>query len=53
MAVLCEDKAALDAIPHGVATLPSEVLTAGALPEASAGWVSVIEEGWQENVLQK
>lgn len=48
-----EEKAALDAVPNGVATLPADVLSAGALPEASASWVSVIEEGWIENVLQK
>ena len=48
-----EEKAALEAVPNGVATLPADVLSAGALPEASASWVSVIEEGWTENVLQK
>lgn len=48
-----EEKAALEAVPNGIATLPADVLSAGALPEASASWVSVIEEGWTENVLQK
>lgn len=43
----------LAAIPNGVATLPAEELSAAALPEADASWVSVIEEGWIENVLQK
>ena len=48
-----DQQEALAAIPHGVATLPAEELSAGALPEANASWVSVIEEGWTENVLQK
>ena len=35
------------------ATLPAEVLSAAALPEMSADWVAAIEQGWEENVLQR
>ena len=35
------------------ATLPAEVLSAAALPEMSADRVAAIEQGWEENVLQR
>ncbi len=38
---------------QGVATLPTEVLNSNALPEPSGDWVTAMEKGWTENVLQK
>ncbi len=35
------------------ATLPPKLLSAAALPEMSADWVAAIEQGWEENVLQR
>ncbi len=35
------------------AALPAEVLSAAALPEMSVDWVAAIEQGWEENVLQR
>ncbi len=37
----------------GVATLPADVLNTHALPEPSGDWVTAMEAGWIENVLQK
>lgn len=37
----------------GPATLPADVLAQAALPEASADWVTAIEAGWIENVLEQ
>lgn len=34
------------------ATLPSDVLAGAALPEPRAAWVTAIEQGWVENVLE-
>ena len=38
---------------QGVATLPTEMLNSHALPEPSGDWVTAMEKGWTENVLQK
>jgi putative spermidine/putrescine transport system substrate-binding protein len=35
------------------ATLASDVLAAHALPEPSAVWVTAIEQGWTENILEQ
>ena len=40
-------------LPRGVATLPSDVLAAHRLPELQSPWLIAIEQGWEENVLQK
>ena len=37
---------------QGIATLPAEVLAAHTLPEANGDWVTAIEAGWIENVLE-
>ena len=47
------DKATLASFELGVATLSPDVLAANALPEANGDWVTAIEEGWIENVLEK
>ncbi len=39
--------------PRGPATLPSDVLSNHALPEARASWVKPIDDGWAQNVLKK
>ena len=46
-------RAALDAYERGVATLGSEELVSHALPEPRADWVTAMEEGWIENVLEQ
>lgn len=46
-------KATLDSYGSGVATIPAADLTAAALPEPSGGWVTAMEAGWIENVLEK
>lgn len=38
---------------RGMATLPVEVLAEHALPEPGADWVTAMEQGWIENVLEK
>lgn len=48
-----EQQAQLAATPRGPATLPAEILSAGAAPEARASWVAPIEAGWTENVLEQ
>ena len=48
-----EDLARLTGIDRGPATLPDDVLTAHRLPELQATWLTAIEAGWKENVLQK
>jgi len=37
----------------GPATLSAEILANAALPESSADWVTAIEAGWIENVLEQ
>jgi putative spermidine/putrescine transport system substrate-binding protein len=37
----------------GIATLPADVLAAHALPEPRADWVTKIEQGWIDNVLNR
>ncbi|GBE24557.1 hypothetical protein BMS3Bbin02_00832 [bacterium BMS3Bbin02] len=48
-----EDQATLNSYGTGVATLPAAVLNANALPEPSGDWVTAMEAGWIENVLEK
>lgn len=48
-----EDKAALEAVPRGEATLAPDVLAAKSLPELQGDWLDQIEKGWQTNVLKK
>jgi putative spermidine/putrescine transport system substrate-binding protein len=48
-----DEQAHLAATPRGVATLPPEVLSSAALPEARASWVAPIDSGWEENVLKR
>jgi putative spermidine/putrescine transport system substrate-binding protein len=40
-------------LPRGVATLPMDELAAHRLPELQSPWLTAIEQGWEENVLQK
>jgi putative spermidine/putrescine transport system substrate-binding protein len=47
------DKATLASYELGVATLSPAALAAAALPEANGDWVTAIEEGWIENVLEQ
>ncbi len=47
------DKATLDSFKLGAATLSPAELAAHALPEANGNWVTAIEAGWIENVLEK
>jgi putative spermidine/putrescine transport system substrate-binding protein len=37
----------------GPATLPPEVLASHALPEPNSDWVTAMEQGWLQNVLEK
>jgi putative spermidine/putrescine transport system substrate-binding protein len=46
-----DDRAALDAVPRGEATLPAAELAANTLPEPGAEWVDRIEADWQREVL--
>jgi putative spermidine/putrescine transport system substrate-binding protein len=48
-----ESRAALDAIPRGVATLPLEELAANAQPELQAEWLERIEKDWIALVLKQ
>ncbi len=48
-----EAQATLAGYESGVATLSPDVLAAHALPEANGDWVTAIEQGWTENVLEK
>ncbi|GAB4442082.1 MAG: ABC transporter substrate-binding protein [Anaerolineae bacterium] len=48
-----EAQATLAGFQLGPATLPADVLAESALPEANADWVTAIEQGWVENVLEK
>jgi putative spermidine/putrescine transport system substrate-binding protein len=47
------DQDALAQMPRGVATLSPQTLSAAALPELGADWVSVMDSGWAENVLRR
>jgi len=46
-------QAAVAAFERHPATLSTEELAAAALPEPPAAWVTAMEQGWIENVLQK
>lgn len=46
------DRAALDAVPLGAATLPLRELAAHALPELQGDWVDHIKRDWQDQVLK-
>ena len=35
------------------ATLPADILAAAALPEPPPAWVTAMEQGWVENVLEQ
>lgn len=43
----------LAAVDRGPATLKPEELAAHALPDLQSTWLTAIEQGWTENVLQK
>lgn len=43
----------LASIPTPESVLPFDQLAANANPELDAGWVTAIEQGWTENVLQQ
>jgi len=45
-------QATLDSYGSGVATLTAAELTAAALPEPAGVWVTAMEAGWIENVLE-
>ena len=46
-----DDRAAFEALPRGIATLPEEALSKS-LPEPHPSWVDVIEKGWAERYLK-
>ncbi len=48
-----EQSEQLSSYTLGVATLPPDVLAANALPEPKGDWVTAMEQGWIENVLEK
>lgn len=48
-----EQRAAFDALPRGVATLPGDVLSRIRLPELSAQWRFAAESAWEEQVLNQ
>lgn len=48
-----EAQATFASYGSGVATLPADVLNSHALPEPSGDWVTQMEAGWIENVLEK
>lgn len=41
-----------DSIPTPPSVLPAKALTRNSNPELQAGWVTAVEKGWKENVLQ-
>ena len=43
----------LASIPTPESVLPFDQLAANANPELDAGWVTAVEQGWTENVLQQ
>jgi putative spermidine/putrescine transport system substrate-binding protein len=47
-----EAQTQLGAYERGVATLAADVLAAHALPEPPADWVTAMEQGWIDNVLE-
>ena len=47
-----EDQATLASYGTGIATLPAAELNANALPEPGGDWVTAMEAGWIENVLE-
>lgn len=48
-----EFQATLASYELGIATLPADVLAAHTLPEPSGDWVTAMEQGWIENVLEQ
>lgn len=48
-----EDQATLASYGTGIATLPVAELNANALPEPGGDWVTAMEAGWIENVLER
>lgn len=46
-------QATLSGFERGVATLAPEILAANALPEPNGDWVTAMEQGWIENVLEQ
>ncbi len=48
-----EAQATFSSYGTGVATLPADVLNSHALPEPQGEWVTAMEAGWIENVLEK
>jgi putative spermidine/putrescine transport system substrate-binding protein len=48
-----EAQATLAAYGTGIATIPAAELTSKALPEPAGEWVTAMEAGWIENVLEK
>lgn len=53
-ALLSDDwRAQFEAIPRGTATLSTEELAAGSLPELQAAWITAFEQGWEREVLQR
>jgi putative spermidine/putrescine transport system substrate-binding protein len=47
-----EQRAAVEALPRGPATLPAETLSRHFLPEPDAAYVDRFEKDWQEQVLR-
>ncbi len=47
------DRAVLTGFELGPATLAPDVLAAHALPEPNGDWVTAMEQGWVENVLEQ
>jgi putative spermidine/putrescine transport system substrate-binding protein len=47
-----EAQTRLEGYERGVATLPADILAANALPEPPADWVTAMEQGWIDNVLE-
>jgi putative spermidine/putrescine transport system substrate-binding protein len=43
---------AVNAMERHPATLPSDVLNSHTLPEPNGAWVTAMEQGWIENVLE-
>ncbi|MBI9102885.1 MAG: ABC transporter substrate-binding protein [Spirochaetales bacterium] len=46
-------KGEFDELDFGVATLPVSVLSSNSVPEIPSGYVELIENGWEANVLNK
>ncbi len=48
-----DERAAAEALPRGVATLPAEELMSHRLPEAGAEYLERLEKDWTEKVLRR